>query len=422
MAERAVGKNRRVILAGAVGNLLEWYDFAIYGYFAPIVGAAFFPSDDPLTSLLAAFGAFAAGFIARPLGAIIFGHIGDRIGRKASLTVSIFVMGVATVGIGLLPDYETLGPLAAVMLVLLRMLQGIGVSGEYAGGIVFLAEHAPPERRGRMAAWPELGSDAGFLLGSAVGALTAAGIGEAGLKEWGWRVPFFIGGALALVGLLLRRSIPDVPLAEGATTGPLPIVSAFRHHWRSILRLAGMVLVYTTGIYIATVYAMSFLNERMHVSTARALDINTANMVVLVLVVPIAAWMSDRFGRKPMLYAVVAGYFFLSWPLWWLMHHTDSVAIFFGQFGLVVLCGTGLSVGTAAMSEMFPAAIRVTAIAVGYNVCVSIFGGSIPFFTTYLVARTADDFVPAYILMAMAMISFLSIRNLKEMKGQPLPR
>src|SRR4051812_33435683 len=202
---------RRLILAGTAGNIMEWYDFAVYGYFAQVIGRHFFPSHDPVTSLIASFGAFAAGFLMRPLGGVIFGHIGDKIGRKAALTLSVLAMAIPTFLIGVLPDHSQIGAAAAVLLVALRMIQGLSVGGEYTTSVVFLVEGAAPDRRGLAGSWTVFGAVAGILLGSAVGAATTTLLSPEALHSWGWRVPFIVGLFVGLAGLYIRRHIPDSP-------------------------------------------------------------------------------------------------------------------------------------------------------------------------------------------------------------------
>src|SRR5690242_1534364 len=204
----------RLIAAGTVGNVMEWYDFSAYGYFAATIGRRFFPSADATTSLIAAFGVFAAGFLMRPLGGVVFGHIGDRVGRKAALTISVLAMAVPTFLIGVLPDYATLGPAAAVLLVVLRMIQGLSVGGEYTTSIVFLVEGAGQKHRGFAGSWSGFGAVGGILLGSAGGALVTVTLSPAEVASWGWRLPFFAGLFVGLAGLYVRRHIPELPQPE----------------------------------------------------------------------------------------------------------------------------------------------------------------------------------------------------------------
>ena len=412
---------RRNVVAGTVGNVLEWYDFAVYGYLAPIIGKVFFPAEDPTASLLAAFGVFAVGFASRPIGGMIFGHFGDKIGRKRTLIISVLMMGAGTFAIGVLPDFAQIGAASAVLLVILRIIQGISVGGEYAGSIVFLAEHAPPERRGFLASWPDTGSVLGFLLGSGVGALIGWIIGEAALEAWGWRIPFLLGAVIAVCGILFRRQMTESPVCQDmARVAGSPVIAALRHHWRAILQMISLILVNSVGFYMMFVYAASYLTEQMHVSTARALEINTASLLVMLVVTPLSAALSDRIGRKPLLYFVSLGTLVLAWPLWALMHHESFWLILAGQIGFAVIFGVGFAVTSAVMVEMLPAQVRCSGVAIGYNICLGLFGGTTPLVATYLVERTADDFAPVYYLMATAAISFLVTLRLPETARKPL--
>src|SRR5499427_5026561 len=241
-AEMNSSQTRRVIAAGMVGNVLEWYDFAIYGYFASAIGRQFFPHEDAVAQLLSAFGVFALGFLVRPIGGAFVGHIGDQFGRRAALTFSVAAMAIPTFLIGLLPGYATLGLLAPAGLTLLRMLQGLSVGGEYTSSMVFLVEHAPDGRRGLMGALAASGATGGILLGSAVGAALAATMSTARLDEWGWRIPFLLGLVVGIAGYVLRRYVLEAGVAEKRTQ--LPFIETLHDHWRVVAGFAGLS-VYT---------------------------------------------------------------------------------------------------------------------------------------------------------------------------------
>jgi MFS transporter, MHS family, proline/betaine transporter len=228
---------RRVIAAGMIGNVLEWYDFAIYGYFATAIGRQFFPHEDAVAQLLSAFGVFALGYVMRPVGGVLIGHIGDSFGRRAALTFSVAAMAVPTFLIGLLPGYATLGLAAPIALTLLRMAQGLSVGGEYTSSMVFLVEHAPEGRRGVMGALAACGATGGILLGSAVGASFAASMSEAALDAWGWRIPFLIGLIVGIAGYLLRRHMLETIPTERRKRAP--IIETLHDHWDIVLRFAG---------------------------------------------------------------------------------------------------------------------------------------------------------------------------------------
>jgi len=415
------GVSRQVVLAGIAGNVMEWYDFAVYGYFAQAIGQHFFPSRDQTASVIAAFGVFAAGFLIRPFGGLLFGSLGDRLGRKAALTLSVLAMAVPTCLMGLLPDYAQIGVAASALLVVLRLVQGLSVGGEYTTSVVFLVEGAAPDRRGLMGSWSVFGAVAGILLGSAVGAVITSVLSAEAAQTWGWRVPFVAGLAVGLMGLSLRRHLPEAAARPGAATLPTaPVREAFRTEWRAMLRVAGLNVLTAVGFYMMFVYVVTYLQQVVHVQAARALDINTINMVFLLLLVPAAGALSDRLGRKPVLVGAALGTFVLAWPLFWLVHHPDARLILAGQMGFAVLVGLFLGVVPATMVEAFPARVRCSAVAVGYNLCYGVLGGTTPMVTAYLLTRSHNDLSPAFYLMAAAAISLFVILRLHETARAPL--
>ncbi|CUK17427.1 Proline porter II [Ruegeria denitrificans] len=409
--------------AATVGNVLEWYDFAIYGFLAAIIGKHFFPADDPTASLLASFGVFALGFLARPLGGVLFGHIGDKISRKTSMLISISLMGGGTFAIGILPDVSQIGDTAAFLLVAVRIAQGLSMGGEYTGSAVYLAESAPAKHRGFIGCWPQVGCLLGVLLGSGCAALTSTIVGETAMQLWGWRVPFLLGGLIAVWGLLMRRQMEEPKVLGASERVPgSPFFVVMKYHWRPVLRLVCLLLVTSIGYYMQFVYAVSFLSEKMHISTAASMDINTLAIFTMLAVTLPAGWLADRLGRKPMLAFVAVGSIAFAWPLWWLIHHQSFAFILIGQCGFGILYGVGFAVTMSTMVEMFPAPVRCSGTAIGFNLCLGLFGGTTPFVVTYLVARTSDDFVPAYALMAAGFLSLLALYRLPESAGKPLPK
>jgi MHS family proline/betaine transporter-like MFS transporter len=409
------------ILAAVVGNTLEWYDFAVYGFLAPIIGKVFFPSDDAVASLLAAYGVLAMGYASRPLGSVIFGHIGDRIGRKPALMLSVAVMGSATLAIGFLPGHAEIGVTAAVILVVLRGLQGVAVAGEYASSAVLLVEQAPPARRGLVGSWVVAGCNIGFLLGSAVCALVSTLLGDAEMQAWGWRIPFFAGAAIAFYALLLRRGLTESPvMAATEAAPPLPALVALRDHWREIGQIVCLVLPTAVIYFLVFVYAISYLTDQMHYSTANALDISTLALIVLVVIAPIGGVLADRLGRRPVMFFVNIASFVLTWPLWYVMHQENLALILFAQLSFALINGLGWSLTVPVMVELLPARVRCSAAGIGYNLCLGLFGGTTPWVATYLVERTADDFAPVYYVMAAAAIAFIATLRMPEMAGKPL--
>jgi MHS family proline/betaine transporter-like MFS transporter len=420
MAEITPETRRRTIMAGVVGNVLEWYDFAVYGYFAPIIAGIFFPSEDPVASLVAAFGAFAAGFLMRPFGGLVFGYIGDKIGRKRALVLSVTLMAIPTCVIGLLPGHATIGAAAAVLMVVMRMLQGLSVGGEYTSSVVFLTEHAPKGRRGYFSSWALFGAVGGILLGSAVSAVMSNLLDAEALHAWGWRLPFVMGIAVGLVGLLVRRGIHDLPAPADEDKPKNPVVEAFTHQWRSMLRVIGFNVVNAVGFYMIFVYMVTWLVKKVKEPRSDALDLNTAALVVLCLLIPAAGALSDRVGRKPLLLFGTGGLLVFGWPLIWLMHHLDPALILLGQVGLAVFIACYFGAIPAAMAEAFPRRVRVSALSVGYNVCLAVFGGTTPMVSTWLIERSHDDLAIAWYLMLAAAVSLTVVLRMKETANNEL--
>ena len=405
---------RRAIVAGVAGNLMEWYDFAIYGYMVPVIGALFFPSEDPVASIIATFSAFAAGYFARPIGGILFGYIGDKHGRKAVLMLSVTLMGLSTFSIGLLPVHSQIGASAAVLLVILRILQGISVGGEYTGSITFVLEHAPPGRRGLATSFIGVGASLGFLLGSGVGTLMLQIFTPAQMISWAWRLPFLSGILIAVAGYVIRRHAPEPPRPADMPMEDSPIVSAVRDHWRRMLQLMGLALAVNASFYMMFVYANSYLTEYMHFSTVRAMEINTVSLLILTGLIPVAGWICDKIGRKPILLSGTLALIFLSYPLFWLMHQATAAMIFAGQLGFAVIIAWIWGANPAAQGEILPQNVRVSAFSISYSVCLALFGGTTPLIAAYLLRRTADDFGPVWYLVVLSVISFIAVLTIPE--------
>ena len=414
-------QRRSPVVAGAVGGVIEWYDFAIYGILAPTIAAKFFPEGDRLGALLATYGVFAIGFAARPLGALLFGYLGDRVGRRNALLASILVMGGCTVLMAVLPSYAHIGIAAPLLLTLLRVAQGLSVGGEFSGASVYLAEHAPPARRGFITSLAECAAIVGFLLGAAVGAVAAGVMGEAVMADWGWRVPFAIGGVLALGLLFVRRNMPESPeadIARQAETSPVVVLA--RDHWRSIALLTAIVMYGAVCFYMIFVYATSFLESEEKLSTAVTLDINTFGMALCLVAALASGYLSDRIGRRPIFFFYGAAGLVLSYPLFALMHHSDPLMVAVGQGGFGIIIGGVYGMIPATIAKIFPARVRCTGAAVGYNICLGLLGGTAPIIATWLVATTGHPLAPAWYLVAAAAILLVGTAVLKERAGQPI--
>jgi MFS transporter, MHS family, proline/betaine transporter len=412
---------RRVIAASLIGNVMEWYDFAIYGYFAVAIGANFFPAADRISSTLAAFAVFAVGFLARPLGGVLFGHVGDRIGRKRALTASVVLMAVPTVLIGLLPTHAQIGALAGAALVLLRLLQGLAVGGEFTSSIVYAVEHANAQHRGRDGSWMGVGALGGILLGSAVGALMSSVLSADMLSAWGWRVPFLFGGVVGLFGLLLRRRLPEAPL-PGRAPGRerLPILLAIETEWRTMLRVILLCLPNGVAFYTLFVFVVSYLQTFVHVPEREALEVNTISMMGLVAWTLLGGALSDRLGRKSVAIAAIVGLLIFAWPLFDFLDHPRFAYMLLAQLCLAAFLGLYVGQLPALMVEALPARVRCTAISLSFNFSVGLFGGLTPLVATWLIQRTGDEMVPALMLMVVAAVTLLALWRTPETAGTPL--
>ena len=407
----------RVVAAGTIGNVLEWYDFAIYGYFATAIGRQFFPHEDPVAQLLSAFGVFALGYLMRPVGGVLIGHIGDRFGRRAALTFSVAAMAVPTSLIGLLPGYATLGLMAPIALTLLRMLQGLSVGGEYTSSMVFLVERAPEGRRGLMGALTSCGACGGILLGSAVGAGFAAAMSTASLESWGWRVPFLLGLLVGIAGYFLRRHVLDT--IPGEPRKRAPIVETLQDHWRIVIGFAGLSVFNAVGFYVSFVYLVSWLQTADGIAPARALEINSLSMAVMLPVMVATGLLSDRFGRKPFLLLATGLAFVGAIPVFLLLNHPSATFALLGQLGLALMIGLYCGTQPTIMVEAAPVQVRCTAVALGYNICLGVIGGMTPLAATWLVNRTGDEIAPAFLIMAAAAVTFMTILGFRETYRAP---
>lgn len=401
---------------------MEWFDFAVYGYLAAIIGKNFFPSDDPTVSTIAAFGGFAAGYLIRPFGGAIFGHIADKYGTHVVLIWSVLMMGSASLLIALLPNYNQIGIWAPIALIILRMVQGFSVGGEFTGSIVYLVEGAAPSKRGFIGATANAGSIMGFLTGSGAVAILATTLTDTQMATWGWRIPFFFGVAISATALFMRRSwleAGDMP-ATGHQYDELPLVKAFRDHWREMLRLACLVSCTNVAFYGMFVFAVSQMKIRYHVDTAVALDINTLNMAIMCLVILAVGWLSDKIGRKPLLFMQSIGLVLLTVPLSTLMFTSHPISIALGQVGFAVLVGIGLGVNPVTLVENTDAKVRGTIIGVGYNLTLAIFGGTTPLVASWLLRDTNKLIAPEFYMIFFGILGLAATLTLRETRGKYL--
>ena len=382
----------RVLIAGLIGNVMEWYDFALYGYFATVIGQQFFPSTNQTASLIGAFGAFAAGFLVRPLGGIVYGRIGDLVGRRRALSLSVIAMAIPTVAMAFLPTHAQIGIAAPIAVVLLRLLQGISAGGEYTTSIIFLAEAAPDRQRGFYSIWGLWGSVLGMLMGSAFGDLLTRTLTQPQLDAWGWRVAFALGSLVALTGVIIRQGVGE---DDAAATTKTPLASTLGVHRPAFLRVLALNIASSVGFYAVYVYLVTYVEVVDGISDSMALSLNTDVMAVLLLLYPITAWLSDRIGRRPLLMGGAALLCVGAIPFLQLIHSQDPQLIVRGELGFTLAIALVDGGKGPANVELMPAEVRCTGTALAYNLAEGWFGGTTPLIAAVLVAWASGN--PIYL-------------------------
>jgi MHS family proline/betaine transporter-like MFS transporter len=409
---------RRAVAGAAMGNAIEWFDYAIYGYLAATVGLVFFPEFDEAAQRLAAFALIAIPFVVRPLGGIILGPLGDKFGRRRVLAFTIVMMSGATFCIGLIPSYDTIGVFAPILLLLARLVQGFSTGGEYGGAATFIAEYAPDKRRGFFGSFLEFGTLAGTVLGALLATAVQVGLSEEALNSWGWRIPFLIAGPLGLIGFYLRNRLEDTPAfrqAEAAgETSSAPFAEVIRNVWPQILNLIGFVVLLNVAVYTILTYLPTYLTSVLDISDTEALFILIGVMLVmLVVIAPIGA-LSDRVGRKPILLASAIGFLLLSYPAIKLIELRDPFPIAAGIGILGLLLVLMLGVIGSALPAMFPTRNRYGGFSIGYSTSTAAFGGTAPLVVDFLITQTGNNDIPAFYLMGAAAIAIVPILLMPE--------
>jgi MHS family proline/betaine transporter-like MFS transporter len=408
----------KVLIGGAFGNALEWYDFALFGFFAPVIGRLFFPETDRLATLLQAFGVFALGYLARPLGGILFGHLGDRLGRKLALQLSVALMAIPTALVGVLPGHASIGMWAPIGLTVIRLFQGVSVGGELIGSYSFLGEQAAVGRRGFMCSWASFSAVAGILIGSAVAALLSAVLTDEQLIDWGWRIPFLLGIAVGVAGLWLRRQVPESAVFEQACQAQhiarLPLLEALEHNWRSILATIAMSLPASVGFYIPFVWLSAYLDHVRQPPITNALTANTVALAVLMVLCPVAGALSDRLGRKLVFVGGTATTALVAYPLFVLLGYGGFEAVLVAQVILAVCASLASGSYPALLVELFPTTTRYSGVALGYNLTQALLGGTAPLVATWLVEMTGSLVAPALYLVACLILACLVCLATKE--------
>jgi MHS family proline/betaine transporter-like MFS transporter len=417
-------RSREAIIAAGIGNALEWYDFAVYGYFVSTISKLFFPSSDPLASLLSAYLVFGVGFLMRPVGSILFGIYGDRYGRRKALSAVIFLMALSTLAIGLLPTYGEVGVLAPILLVVARLVQGLSAGGEWGGSTAYIVEYAPEGRRGFIGSWQQFSVGSGFLLGSLSGTVLSFALSPEALTAWGWRVPFLLGILVGGLGAYLRWRLADTPkfveIEEHHAVAEAPLKAALTKYPRETLTAFGITLHNTAAYYISLVYMTGYFTNVAKIPQPTAQLIGTACLAVFVTLIPFTGLLSDRIGRRPLLMASCIGYALLSYPLFMLGSSGSVGFAFLAQLTMIVFQSLYAGPCPAAYAELFPTRVRYTALSIGYNIAVAIFGGFAAYIATWLIQATGNPLAPAFYVIAAAVVTLVILTRIRETAFEPL--
>ena len=417
--------NTKNLVAGVFGNVLEWYDFAAFGFLAPVISDQFFPADDTIAGLIKVYGVFAAGYLMRPLGGMIFGHIGDRRGRKRALELSILLMALPTFLVGCLPTHAHIGAAAAGLLIALRLVQGVSIGGELIGSISYIVEIAPPEKRGFHGSWTLFTATAGILLGSLTVTLLRAVLEDESMALWGWRLPFLLGVAIAAVGIWLRVGLDESKVFEESSaldrSSRSPVVRALSEAGRPIAQLCGLLSLFGSGFYMVFVWMPTYLADILQPPVPHAYRINSLSMVLLLALIPVAGALSDRVGRRVVLMVgiVLAGV--LAYPFFLVVDTSVEAYALAAQLVFAAVLAATMGPMPAYMAEMFPTRIRSSAVGISYNTTVGLLGGTTPLVSTWLISETGDVASPALYLIAVSVVSAAALLTLRVKEGTPLP-
>ncbi|MCU1807399.1 MHS family MFS transporter [Cytobacillus firmus] len=417
---------KKVLIASLIGSSIEWFDYFLYGTVAALVfNQMFFHSDDPAVGLMLAYASFALAFFIRPLGGVIFSHIGDKIGRKKTLVLTLSLMGGATVLMGFLPTYDNIGAAAPILLILLRLIQGIGLGGEWGGALLLAVEYAPKNRRGFFGSIPQMGVTIGMLLGTlALSIMTL--LPEEAFLSWGWRVPFILSALLVFFGLWIRKGIDETPSFKKAQDkgeiAKIPFVETMRSHWKEVLIAVGAKVVETAPFYIFGTFIVSYATTQLGFSRTVTLNAVTIATVITTILIPIMGKLSDKIGRKKLYVGGTVLMMLYAFPYFWLLHQGSAVLLVVATIlGLGIIWAPITAVLGTMFSEIFKSNVRYTGITLGYQIGAALAGGTAPLVATALLNAYDNSYVPValYIMLAAA-ISLIAISSVRDRSNQDL--
>ncbi|PSL41610.1 metabolite-proton symporter [Planomicrobium soli] len=416
-------QTQRVLIASLVGSSIEWFDYFLYGTVAALVfNQLFFVNEDPTVGLLLAYASFALAFFIRPFGGIIFSHIGDRIGRKKTLVLTLSLMGIATFGMGLLPTYQAIGIWAPILLITLRLVQGLGIGGEWGGALLLAVEYAPKEKRGLFGSIPQMGVTIGMLMGTvALWIMTL--LPDDSFMTWGWRVPFILSAFLVIFGLWIRKGIDETPafkqVQESGEIPKLPIADTLKYHWREVLIAIGAKVVETAPFYIFSTFIVSYATTSLGFSRTDALTAVMVATVVTTILIPIMGNLSDTVGRKKLYIIGTVAMGLFAFPYFWMIQQGSVVLLVIATvIGLGIIWAPITAVLGTMFSEIFEAKVRYTGISLGYQIGAAVAGGTAPLVATALLAEFNNSYIPvALYIVFTSLISLVAIWAVKD-RGQ----
>ncbi|SNT52019.1 MFS transporter [Rhodococcoides kyotonense] len=417
---------RRAAIAGGVGTLIEYYDFAVYGFLAVVIAPLFFPSTSPGVSILATLAVFGVAYVARPLGGIFFGRLGDRRGRRSALVITVVCMGIACGILGLLPTHSSVGVLAPILLVLIRLAQGFSAGGEIGGAATYIAESAPPKRRGFYGSFTPIGSTLGFAVAAAVVGLVALGTTDEQMASWGWRIPFLLALPLAVICLRVRLKLEDSPefeeMAEKNQVTKSPLSDVVKRNPLSVLRVIGIAIAMNGSGYIGLTYFSVYLIKDLGFSKDAVYWTSAISIALACATFPLSGMLTDRFGRKPVLLGGYLAYVVIALPAFMILGATTSILVVgIVYFVYMVLNGVVQVPAFPLFTELFPRSVRYTGVSLGFNIGTIAAGGTAPYVAAQLVESTGNAMSPAYWVIGVCLVGVATVLTIRETGKSSLP-
>lgn len=411
------------IVAGLIGNVMEWYDFALFGYFVPYISAAFFPSNNATSSLLETWAVFAVGFLMRPLGGAVFGYIGDRIGRRWVLVLSIILMAIPTFVLGVLPTYAQIGIGASLLLIAVRLIQGLSVGGEFSGSVTYMVETASQNRRGLAGSWANVGSTVGLLLGSGAATVVTTFSSRHFAETWGWRIPFLVGLLLGIYALVQVRKLHEghINHRDEKHKSRSPLKEVFTKDIKRTFQALAFTAGYGVSFYIPLVYLPNYIQRNTSMSLDAAMQINTIATAMILVLIPISGWVSDRFVRRTHFLAIGFSLLaILSYPMFKLVQSGEYFQVLAAQLIFAVLIVFPLGAAPALLVELFPTDDRLTGYSIAFNIGIGVVGGTTPMIATWLIDMTTLISAPAFYLSGLSIVAVMSLLMMNDRSREPL--